>query len=201
MSSEQLHHMLSGRLYDARDPELTAARHRARALTFRYNQAAPDDDSLRAQLARELFGSMGQDCYLEPPIRCDYGTHVRMGDRVFANFNLVILDCAQVTIGNDVLLGPDVGIYTAGHPVDPGLRLQMLEFARPITIEDGVWIGGHVVITPGVSIGRNSVIGSGSVVTHDIPANVVAVGNPCRVLRPITDADRAAYADAKSSQG
>lgn len=201
MSSEQLHHMLSGRLYDARDPELAAARRRARDLTFRYNQAAPDDDSLRAQLAGELFGSMGQDCYLEPPIRCDYGTHVRMGDRVFANFNLVILDCAQVTIGNDVLLGPEVGIYTAGHPVDPGLRLQMLEFARPITIEDGVWIGGHVVITPGVSIGRNSVIGSGSVVTRDIPANVVAVGNPCRVLRPITDADRAAYADAKSSQG
>lgn len=190
MASEQLNNMLSGRLYDARDPELAAARLRARQLVARYNGASPEEDALRQELARELFGKMGEGCYLEPPLRCDYGSHLFLGDRVYANFNLVVLDCAAVTIGNDVLIGPNVGIYTAGHPVDPGLRKENLEFARPVTIEDGVWIGGHSVIAPGVRIGRNSVIGAASVVTKDIPANVVAVGNPCRVMRAITEKDR-----------
>lgn len=185
--------MLSGRLYDARDPELAAARLRARRLVSRYNQAAPEEDGLRQELARELFGHMGEGCYLEPPLRCDYGSNIHLGERVYVNFNLVVLDCAAVTIGNDVLIGPNVGIYTAGHPVDPELRLASREFAFPITIEDGVWIGGHAVIAPGVRIGRNSVIGAGSVVTKDIPANVVAVGNPCRVMRPITEKDRGVH--------
>ena len=121
--------MLSGRLYHAQDSELAAARLRARRLVFRYNQSAPENESLRRELARELFGQMGEGCYLEPPLRCDYGSNIRLGDRVYANFNLVVLDCAAVTIGNDVLIGPNVGIYTAGHPVDPGLRRQGLEFA------------------------------------------------------------------------
>lgn len=124
-----------------------------------------------------------------------------LGDRVYANFNLVVLDCAAVTIGNDVLIGPNVGIYTAGHPVDPGLRRQGLEFALPITIEDGVWIGGHAVIAPGVRIGRNSVIGAGSVVTKDIPANVVAVGNPCRVVRSVTEKDREVWDTGENGEG
>ena len=155
MDSNQLNNMLSGRLYDARDPELAVRRLRARRLTARYNGADPEDDELRRETARELLGSVGEGCYLEPPFRCDYGSNISLGDRVYANFNLVILDCARVEIGNDVLIGPNVGIYTAGHPVDPGLRQECLEFALPITIEDGVWIGGHVAVAPGVRIGRN----------------------------------------------
>lgn len=201
MASKDWNNMLAGRLYHAQDPDLTAARLRARQLVFRYNQSAPGEEGLRREMAAELFGRMGEGCYLEPPLRCDYGFNIRLGDRVYVNFNLVVLDCAAVTIGNDVLIGPNVGIYTAGHPVDPGLRREGLEFALPVTIEDGVWIGGHAVIAPGVRIGRNSVIGAGSVVTKDIPANVVAVGNPCRVIRPITEKDREAWQVEKSGDG
>lgn len=190
MPSNQLNNMLSGRLYDARDPELVAGRLRARRLVARYNHSAPEEEELRREVALELFGRMGENCYVEPPFRCDYGAHITLGDRVYANFNLVILDCASVTIGHDVLIGPNVGLYTAGHPVDPGLRREGLEYALPIVIEDGVWIGGHAVVAPGVRIGRNSVIGAGSVVTRDVPPDVVAAGNPCRVLRPITEKDR-----------
>lgn len=196
MASKDWNNMLAGRLYNAQDSELTAGRLRARKLLFRYNQSAPEEESLRREVARELFGRMGDNCYLEPPLRCDYGTNILLGDRVYANFNLVVLDCAAVTIGNDVLIGPNVGIYTATHPVDPGLRRDGLEFALPVTIEDGVWIGGHTAIGPGVRIGRNSVIGAGSVVTKDIPANVVAVGNPCRVMRPVTEKDREIWGTA-----
>lgn len=196
MASKDWNNMLAGRLYNAQDSELTAGRLRARKLLFRYNQSAPEEESLRREVARELFGRMGDNCYLEPPLRCDYGTNIQLGDRVYANFNLVVLDCAAVTIGNDVLIGPNVGIYTATHPVDPGLRRDGLEFALPVTIEDGVWIGGHTAIGPGVRIGRNSVIGAGSVVTKDIPANVVAVGNPCRVMRPVTEKDREIWGTA-----
>lgn len=201
MASKDWNNMLAGRLYHAQDPDLTAARLRARQLVFRYNQSAPGEEGLRREVAAELFGRIGEGCYLEPPLRCDYGFNIRLGDRVYVNFNLVVLDCAAVTIGNDVLIGPNVGIYTAGHPVDPGLRRDGLEFALPVTIEDGVWIGGHAVIAPGVRIGRNSVIGAGSVVTKDIPANVVAVGNPCRVIRPITEKDREAWEVEKSGDG
>ena len=183
------------------DPELAARRLRARMLTARYNGADPEDDELRRETARELLGSVGEGCYLEPPFRCDYGSNISLGDRVYANFNLVILDCARVEIGNDVLIGPNVGIYTAGHPVDPGLRQECLEFALPIAIEDGVWIGGHVAVAPGVRIGRNSVIGAGSVVTRDIPPGVVAAGNPCRVLRPIAERDREFYAGNRRVDG
>ena len=189
MASKDWNNMLSGRLYHAQDSELAAARLRARRLVFRYNQSAPENESLRRELARELFGQMGEGCYLEPPLRCDYGSNIRLGDR------------AAVTIGNDVLIGPNVGIYTAGHPVDPGLRRQGLEFALPITIEDGVWIGGHAVIAPGVRIGRNSVIGAGSVVTKDIPDNVVAVGNPCRVVRSVTEKDREVWDTGENGEG
>lgn len=181
--------MVSGRFYNPQDRELADARLRARRLLVRYNQSDPEDQHLRHEVARELFAQMGEWCYLEPPFRCDYGSNIRLGDHVYANFNLVVLDCAPVTIGNNVLIGPNVGIYTATHPVNPKERLEGKEFALPITIEDGVWIGGHSVILPGVHIGENSVIGAGSVVTKDIPANVVAVGNPCCVLRPVSEND------------
>lgn len=189
MASEEWNNMVSGRFYNPQDRELADARLRARRLLVRYNQSDPEDQHLRHEVARELFAQMGEWCYLEPPFRCDYGSNIRLGDHVYANFNLVVLDCAPVTIGNNVLIGPNVGIYTATHPVNPKERLEGKEFALPITIEDGVWIGGHSVILPGVHIGENSVIGAGSVVTKDIPANVVAVGNPCCVLRPVSEND------------
>lgn len=201
MISEQWNNMVAGRLYDARDPELAARRLRARRLVARYNDSDPEDGELRRKTVEELFGHVGEDCYLEPPFRCDYGANISLGDRVYSNFNLVILDCAPVTIGNDVLIGPNVGIYTAGHPVDPVLRREGREFALPVVIEDGVWIGGHVAVAPGVRIGRNSVIGAGSIVTRDVPPGVVAAGNPCRVLRPITERDREFYAGDRRVDG
>jgi maltose O-acetyltransferase len=137
-----------------------------------------------------LFGCVKGNFFIEPPFHCDYGCNIEIGENFYANYNLVILDCAKVTIGDNVLIGPNVGIYTAGHPLHFELRKEELEFASPITIEDNVWIGGNVVLNPGVTIGRNSVIGSGSVVTKDTLANVVAAGNPCRVIREITDADK-----------
>lgn len=189
MSSEK-EKMLSGRLYKSFDAELLAERQRAKEIVFRYNSLQPSMIEERNELLRSLFGSVKGNFFIEPPFRCDYGCNIEIGENFYANYNLVILDCAKVTIGDNVLIGPNVGIYTAGHPLHFELRNEEWEFACPITIEDNVWIGGNVVLNPGVTIGRNSVVGSGSVVTKDIPANVVAAGNPCRVIREITDADK-----------
>lgn len=182
--------MLSGELYKSFDAELLAERQRAKEIVFRYNSLQPSMIEERNELLWSLFGSVKGNFFIEPPFRCDYGCNIEIGENFYANYNLVILDCAKVTIGDNVLIGPNVGIYTAGHPLHFELRNEELEFASPITIEDNVWIGGNVVLNPGVTIGRNSVIGSGSVVTKDIPADVVAAGNPCRVIREITDADK-----------
>ena len=182
--------MLSGELYKSFDAELLAERQRAKEIVFRYNSLQPSMIEERNELLKSLFGSVKGNFFIEPPFRCDYGCNIEIGENFYANYNLVILDCAKVTIGDNVLIGPNVGIYTAGHPLHFELRNEELEFASPITIEDNVWIGGNVVLNPGVTIGRNSVIGSGSVVTKDIPADVVAAGNPCRVIREITDADK-----------
>ena len=189
MSSEK-EKMLSGRLYKSFDAELLAERQRAKEIVFRYNSLQPSMIEERNELLRSLFGSVKGNFFIEPPFRCDYGCNIEIGENFYANYNLVILDCAKVTIGDNVLIGPNVGIYTAGHPLHFELRNEEWEFACPITIEDNVWIGGNVVLNPGVTVGRNSVVGSGSVVTKDIPANVVAAGNPCRVIREITDADK-----------
>lgn len=189
MSSEK-EKMLSGRLYKSFDAELLAERQRAKEIVFRYNSLQPSLVEERNELLRSLFGSVKGNFFIEPPFRCDYGCNIEIGENFYANYNLVILDCAKVTIGDNVLIGPNVGIYTAGHPLHFELRNEEWEFASPITIEDNVWIGGNVVLNPGVTVGRNSVVGSGSVVTKDIPANVVAAGNPCRVIREITDADK-----------
>lgn len=189
MSSEK-EKMLSGRLYKSFDAELLAERQRAKEVVFRYNGLCPSLVEERNELLRSLFGCVKGNFFIEPPFHCDYGCNIEIGENFYANYNLVILDCAKVTIGDNVLIGPNVGIYTAGHPLHFELRNEELEFASPITIEDNVWIGGNVVLNPGVTIGRNSVIGSGSVVTKDIPADVVAAGNPCRVIREITDADK-----------
>lgn len=182
--------MLSGELYKSFDAELLAERQRAKEIVFRYNSLQPSMIEERNELLKSLFGSVKGNFFIEPPFRCDYGSNIEIGENFYANYNLVILDCAKVTIGDNVLIGPNVGIYTAGHPLHFELRNEEWEFACPITIEDNVWIGGNVVLNPGVTVGRNSVVGSGSVVTKDIPANVVAAGNPCRVIREITDADK-----------
>lgn len=189
MSSEK-DKMLSGELYKSFDAELLAERQRAKEIVFRYNSLQPSMIEERNELLKSLFGSVKGNFFIEPPFHCDYGCNIEIGENFYANYNLVILDCAKVTIGDNVLIGPNVGIYTAGHPLHFELRNEEWEFACPITIEDNVWIGGNVVLNPGVTVGRNSVVGSGSVVTKDIPANVVAAGNPCRVIREITDADK-----------
>lgn len=185
--------MLTGQPYLANDPELVAERLLAKELLFDLNNLRPAALEERNAILRKLLGKTTNGFYVEPPFRCDYGYNIEIGSNFYANYNLVILDCASVKIGDNVFIAPNVGIYTAGHPLHAHLRNQEFEFALPITIGDNVWIGGNVVINPGVSIGDNTVIGSGSVVTKDIPANVLAVGNPCKVLRPITEEDRLYY--------
>lgn len=175
--------MLAGELYLASDRELVALRARARQITGAYNSTRNDENDVRRALLNRLLGKMGPKIEIEPPFRCDYGTNIILGDNFYANFGVVILDCALVTIGDNVLLAPGVQIYAAHHPLDPQIRLTLQELASPVTIGNNVWIGGNAIILPGVSIGDNSVIGAGSVVTKNIPVGVVAVGNPCRVIR------------------
>ena len=173
--------MLAGEMYDASAPDLVTARERAHRLCHRYNANGVPD----AQLVGELIGEVGPSCHVEPPFRCDYGCNITMGSQVFVNFDCTILDCARVTIGDRVKFGPNVRLYTAAHPIDARERASLREYAKPITIEDDVWLGGGCIVLPGVRIGARSVIGAGSVVTKDIPADTVAVGNPCRVVRKI----------------
>ncbi|HEU0298408.1 MAG TPA: sugar O-acetyltransferase [Longimicrobium sp.] len=177
--------MLAGELYDAADPQLVAERRRARDLLCALNASRDGEREARAALLRELLGAAGEGVWIEPPFFCDYGTNIRLGDRVFFNFNCVVLDVAQVTIGSDVMFGPAVQIYTATHPLDHRERRGGLEAAKPITIGDDVWVGGGAIILPGVTIGGRSVIGAGSVVTKDVPPDVFAAGNPCRVIRAL----------------
>ena len=158
---------------------------RAADLLFRYNSTPFSDTAARTALLRELLGSMQDDCRILSPFHCDFGYNIHIGRRFFANTGLVILDTASVEIGDDVLIGPQVGLYAAYHPVDVERRAAGLEASAPIRICDKVWIGGHVSVLPGVTIGEGSVIGAGSVVTHDIPPRKVAYGNPCRVVRDI----------------
>jgi acetyltransferase-like isoleucine patch superfamily enzyme len=175
--------MLSGEHYKAFGEELLNERQKAKGLIFDFNNLHPGDVIKRNEIIRSLFGKTGNEFFIEPPFRCDYGYNIEIGERFYSNYNLIILDCAKVSIGDNVLIAPNVAIYTAGHPLDYKLRNEENEFAYPVTIGDNVWIGGNVVINPGVTIGNNSVIGSGSVVTKNIPDNVLAVGNPCRVIR------------------
>jgi maltose O-acetyltransferase len=180
--------MLRGELYDAGDPQLVRARRRARELTRALNASRDQEQAERARLIAELFGSVGERVWIEPPFFCDYGTNIHLGRAVFFNFNCVILDPARVEIGDHVLLGPNVQVYTATHPLDYAARRTGLELARPVRIGSDVWIGGGAIISPGVSVGARSVIGAGSVVTRDIPAGVFAAGNPCRVVRHLESA-------------
>lgn len=174
--------MLSGELYDATDPQLVIERHNARMLFQQINQMTDENKDERNELFYKLFGKAGRDLWIEPPFFCDYGSNISLGEKVFMNFNCCILDVAPVTMGNRVMLGPNVQIYTATHPMNAKARASGLEYAKPITIGDDVWIGGAAIICPGVHIGDRVVIGAGAVVTKDIPNDVFAAGNPAKVI-------------------
>ena len=177
--------MLAGELYNAADAVLTEERKHARTLTKQINETSPGGLSLRNFLLTELLGKIGKNLVIEPPFYCDYGYNISTGDNVFFNFNCVILDVMPVTIGEGTLFGPNVQIYTATHPLNWQERAAGLESGKPVVIGENVWIGGSVVICPGVNIGNRSVIGAGSVVTSNIPEDVFAAGNPCRVIRSL----------------
>ena len=182
--------MLSEQLYIARDEELARDNAKARKLTRLINTATEEQADYRLQLFRQLFGSVGDNFWVEPPFRTDYGCNTYIGNNFYANYDCIIIDVADVHIGDNVFFGPRVCLYTAGHPIDADIRNTQLEYGKKITIGSNVWIGGNTVVNPGVTIGDNVVIGSGSVVTKDIPSGVIAAGVPCRVIRKITDADK-----------
>jgi maltose O-acetyltransferase len=178
--------MLAGELYDPLDPELVEARNRARDLCQDLNATRESDQAQRRRILHELFGKGGDTVWMQPPFYCDYGSNIYLGERVFFNFNCVVLDVCQVTIGDYTLFAPAVQIYTATHPMNAELR-RTQESAKPIEIGSDVWVGGGAIILAGVTIGSRAIIGAGSVVTRDIPDGVLAVGNPCRVIREIKD--------------
>jgi maltose O-acetyltransferase len=177
--------MLAGDLYIADDPEIARRGRRAVQLADAYQRAFVAGDSGARAVLAELLGHLGEDAVIRPPLYVDYGDHLSVGDRTFVNYNLTALDVAPITIGADCQIGPGVQLLTPTHPVEPQPRRDKLEAAEPITIGDNVWLGGGVIVCPGVTIGDNTVIGAGAVVTRDVPANVVAVGNPARVTRKI----------------
>ena len=179
--------------YQSSDESLTAQRLSAQNICYQINQLAPHQLEQRKELFRSLLGKVGSNFYIEQPFRCDYGWNIHIGEDFYCNYNCTILDCGKVTIGDRVMFAPNVSIYTAGHPLHPVMRASGYEYGMDIQIGNDVWIGGNTVINPGVSIGDGVVIGSGSVVTKDIPPYVVATGNPCRVIRPITEQDKQYY--------
>lgn len=162
-------------------------------ILYDYNMTRPSEKEKRSKILKSLFAEIGENSYFEPPLYANWGKHTHVGSYVYANFNLHLVDDTEIYIGNNVMFGPNVVLATAGHPIEPELRRKQAQFNIPIKIEDNVWIGANVSVLPGISIGKNSVIGAGSVVTKDIPANVVAVGNPCKVLREINEMDKRYY--------
>lgn len=189
----QKERMLAGLPYKAWLDGLEEERRECRRKLYELNHLPLEQQSRVPELLRGLFGKAGPDLWIEPPFHCDYGWNIEVGNRFFANYNLVILDVGKVVIGENVQLAPNVAIYTAGHPIHPDSRNSGYEYGIPITIGDNVWIGGNTVILPGVTVGSNTVIGAGSVVSKNIPDYVVAAGNPCRVIREITEQDRIYY--------
>jgi maltose O-acetyltransferase len=184
MASEK-EKMLNGRLYDADDPELVAEREHARGLTKRYNRTTTHDQSERRELLDALLGSHGEECEIEPPFRCDYGYNIHVGENFYANFDCIILDVRRVEIGQNCQIAPGVHIYTATHPLDASDRIKGPEYGKPVTVGDNVWIGGQAVLNPGVSVGDDSVIASGAIVTKDVPNKVVVQGNPAEVVKEL----------------
>ncbi|WP_062212098.1 sugar O-acetyltransferase [Streptomyces sp. NBRC 109706] len=199
-SRTQHERMLAGDLYIADDPEILRAQQRAVRLAAEYQAAYATDIEGAQPIIRELIGDLGAEAHIRPPLFVDYGTYVSVGDRTFINYNFTALDVARITIGQDCQIGPQVQLLTPTHPLEPGPRRDKLEAAKPITIGDNVWLGGGVIVLPGVTIGDNSVIGAGSVVTRDIPADVLALGNPAKVIRPLQD-DTTAIGDPGHGAG
>ncbi|MFI6225872.1 sugar O-acetyltransferase [Micromonospora echinospora] len=189
----QRKNILAGRMYNDLTDELVRARRQAVLLTTEYNESFGQPQEHREAILRRLLQAVGSGCHFEPTFRCEFGFNITIGDHFYANFDCVMLDGGGITIGDHVLFGPRVGIYTSNHAVDAAERAAGACYAKPVAIGDHVWIGGDVTINQGVTIGANTIIGSGSVVTRAIPANVVAVGSPARVVREITDADKTGY--------
>lgn len=189
----QKERMLAGLPYKAWLDGLSEERMACRRKLHAFNLLPPDEEEQAQRLLLELLGKTGRDPWINAPFHCDYGWNIEVGDNFFANYNLTILDVGKVTIGSNVQFAPNVSIYTAGHPLHPDSRNSGYEYGLPVIIGDNVWIGGNVVLLPGVTVGSNSVIGAGSVVSRDIPEWVVAVGSPCRVVRRITEEDRKYY--------
>ena len=177
--------MLAGELYNASDAVLMEERRIARLLCKKYNDTTQDESDLRKIILADLVGESGDNLWIEPPFYCDYGSQITVGKDVFMNFNCVILDVCQVTIGDETMLGPNVQIYTATHPTNWKDRANILEFGKPISIGSNVWVGGGAIFNPGVSVGDRTIIGAGSVVTRDIPSDVFAAGNPCKVIKKL----------------
>ena len=192
--------MLMGIIYNAEEACLIEERNRAKSLTKQYNESRQEDRDHRKYLMGQIFGKLGQNVHIEAPFYLDYGYRTTIGDDFFSNFNLTILDGGGVEIGDRVFIGPNVGIYTANHPTDVRRREKGYEWALPVKIGNKVWIGGGVTILPGVTIGDNTVIAAGSVVTKDIPANVVAAGNPCKVIKEAEEGDRYGIIDKKDGE-
>lgn len=190
---EQFRHMATGQMYDDLTPELIEARTRAVLATDAYNASYGQPAEVREELLSAVVGSAGPGASFEPTFRCEFGVNISLGARFFANFDCVMLDCAPIVIGDDVLIAPKVGLYTANHALDARERAEGACWAEPIAIGDRVWIGGGVTVLPGVVIGDEAVIGAGSVVTRDVPSGAVVAGNPARVIRMVTDEDRTGY--------
>lgn len=186
----ELELMNAGELHYFCDEEIDAIAFKAQELIERFNAAPANDEATRKEILKELLGKGGEWCLIKPPFHCDYGKFIEIGEGSFLNYDCIILDACKVKIGNRVFIGPRTCIYSASHPIDASVRLSGYDISKPVTICDNVWLGGNVVVTPGVTVGEGSVIGAGSVITKDIPANVIAAGNPCRVIREITEEDK-----------
>ncbi|WP_127500795.1 sugar O-acetyltransferase [Actinoplanes solisilvae] len=195
---EQRAHILTGAMYDDLTDELVQARQRAVLLTGEYNASFGQAAAARETILRRLLGAVGANCHFEPTFRCEFGFNISVGDRFYANFDCVMLDGGGITIGDDVLFGPRVGIYTSNHAIDPFERAAGGCYAKPVTIGDRVWVGGDVTINQGVTIGDGSIVGSGSVVTRSVPPGVIVAGNPARMLREITEADKTGFGRSTS---
>lgn len=180
-------------IYFCTDEDLAKEQLHCLEMLYDFNHTRPSEQNLRQEILSRYFAEMGENCYIEPPLHANWGKHTHLGKNVYANFNLTLVDDTHIYIGDHVMIGPNVTIATAGHPVDPQYRERIAQFNIPIHIGRNVWIGANSVILPGVTIGENSVVGAGSIVTKNIPSNVVAVGNPCHVLREIGEHDREYY--------
>lgn len=192
MNNEQRIH--SGQIYSPEDPQIMKKQTKAMLPMYEYNRTLPTELDKRQRLLKEMFAEVGEDCYIEPPFHANWGGHhIKLGDHVYANFNLTIADDTYVTIGSHTMIGPNVTMSSAAHPILPELRKKGYQYNLPIKIGQNCWLGAGVIILPGITIGDNTVIGAGAVVTHDIPANVVAMGVPARVARSISDHDRQYY--------